>query len=264
VPFIQTDAAVNPGNSGGPLFDLQGNVIGINSQIYSQSGGYEGLSFAIPIDIAVNVEDQLLHNGKVTRGRLGVTIQALTQGLADSFGLDKPAGALVSAVEPRSPAARAGLRAGDVILKLNGREVTDSGQLPAEIAAMKPGTTVRLEVLQKGMRDDVNVTVGELKDTQVASADMGTPGHGRLGLTVRPLTPEERSEAGDNGGVLVEEASGAATRAGIRPGDVIVSVNGTPIKSAQQLRELVRKAGHRIALLVQRDDVKIFVPVDLG
>jgi serine protease Do len=264
VPFIQTDVPVNPGNSGGPLVDLNGDVVGINSQIYSHSGGYEGLSFAIPIDIAVNVENQLLQHGKVTRGRLGVTIQAVTQGLADSFGLDKPTGALVSTVEPGSAAASAGLRSGDVILKLNDKDVADAGQLPAEVAAMKPGTSVKLEVLHKGARRNINVTLGELKDTQVAAADAGVRGHGRLGLAVRPLTPEERSEAGDNGGVLVEEASGAAARAGIQPGDVIVSVNGTSIKSAKQLRELVRKAGHRIALLVQRDEVKIFVPMDLG
>jgi serine protease Do len=264
VPFIQTDVAVNPGNSGGPLFDLDGSVIGINSQIYSRSGGYEGLSFAIPIDIAVNVENQILGHGKVTRGRLGVTIQDVTQALADSFGLAGPSGALISSVDPDSPAAKAGLEAGDVIVKLNGEPVTVSGRMPAEVARMKPGTVVEIQVLHKGVKKDVEVKLGELKDTQIAATE-ATEGHpGHLGLTVRPLTPDERSGVGESHGLLVENVAGAAARAGIQPGDVILSVNGADVRTARQLRELAAKGGKHVALLVDRDGQKLFVPVDAG
>ena len=264
VPFIQTDAPVNPGNSGGPLINMKGEVVGINSQIYSHSGGYEGLSFAIPIDIAANVEQQIVEHGHVTRGRLGVTIQDMTQALADSFGLKTLEGALVSTVEPGSPAAKAGLEPGDVLLKFNGQRVDNSAQLPVQVAEIKPGTTVKLELLRKGTTKELNVTVGELQNTTVAQEETGTQNHGRLGLMVRPLTPEERQQTGDNTGLLVENSSGPAAQAGIQPGDVIVAMNGTPVTSAKQLSELVARAGKHVALLVQRENVKIFVPVDLG
>jgi len=264
VPFIQTDVPVNPGNSGGPLFNMRGEVVGINSQIYSHSGGYEGLSFAIPIDIAANVEHQILEHGRVTRGHLGVAIQDVTQGLADSFGLKTPEGVLVSTVEPGSPAAEAGLKPGDVILRFDGKTIGNSAELPAQVAATKPGTTVKLDVTRNGVTRELSVTVGELHNQTVAEAGPSAQSHGRLGLTVRPLTPEERRQAGDSNGLLVEDATGPAAQAGIQSGDVIIAVNGTPVRTAKQLGELAAKAGKHVALLVQRDQSRIFVPLDLG
>ena len=264
VPFIQTDVPVNPGNSGGPLFNMQGEVIGINAQIFSRTGGYEGLSFAIPMDIASNVEHQILASGHVTRAHLGVTIQDVTQGLADSFGLKKVEGALISNVEPGGPAAKAGLESGDVILKFNGEPISSSTQLPVQVSGTKPGSVIILEVLHKGESKDVKVTLGTLRDANVAAAEPGIPDHGRLGLMVRPLTSEERQQSGDAGGVLVENATGAAAQAGIQRGDIIVAMNGTPVNSARQLQELAAKAGKHVALLVQRNEVKLYVPLDLG
>jgi len=264
VPFIQTDVAVNPGNSGGPLFNLKGEVIGINSQIYSRSGGSQGVSFAIPIDVAMNVENQILKNGKVTRGQLGVTIQDVNQALADSFGLKAPAGALVSSVANDSPAAKAGLQAGDVITRYNGAEVATSSQLPLLVARAAPGSTAKLEILRDGRTRELEVTVGEAQATKVAAADKDTANHGRLGIAARSLSPEERRQAGVNGGVLVQDASGAAANAGIQQGDVILSLNGKPVKDVEELRALVSKAGRNVALLVLRDDARIFVPVELG
>jgi serine protease Do len=263
VPFIQTDVAVNPGNSGGPLFNMKGEVIGINSQIYSRSGGYQGLSFAVPIDVALKVQDQLLQHGRVTRGRLGVGIQDVNQALAESFGLKKPAGALVSSVEKDSPAARAGIQPGDVIVRYNGTEVATSAQLPVLVSNTKPGEVAKLDVVRKGDAKRIDVTVGELKAEKVAAADSAGE-HGRLGVAVRPLSPEERQQVGVSGGLVVENATGAAALAGIQPGDVILSVNNTPVKNVEQLKQLVAKAGKRVALLVQREDAKMYVPVDLG
>jgi len=264
VPFIQTDVAVNPGNSGGPLFNMKGEVIGINSQIYSDTGGYQGLSFAVPIEVAAKVQDQLVAHGKVTRGRLGITIQGVNQALADSFGLGKPMGALVSSVEKGSPAEKAGVEPGDVIVKLDGNEVADSSDLPARVAEIKPGATAKLEVIRKGVTKQLEVTVGELKDKKVAASSDAQQESGRLGVAVRPLDPEEQRQAGVKGGLLVENASGAAARAGIRRGDVLLAVNGTPIESVDQLRTLMSKADKRVAILVQREEARIFVPVELG
>ena len=263
VPFIQTDVAVNPGNSGGPLFNMKGEVIGINSQIFSRSGGYQGLSFAIPIDLAVKVKDQLQKYGKVSRGRLGVAIQEVNQQLADSFGLKRPHGALVASVDADGPAAKAGVKAGDVILKFNGREIARSAELPAQVADVKPGAKATLEISRNGATREIEVKVGELKGVEVASLNPSDAEHGRLGLAVRPLSPEERKQAG-SGGLVVEQASGPAARAGIRRGDLVLAVNGTPIKSIAQLRAMVAKSGKNLALLIQRDEGKIFVPVDLG
>jgi serine protease Do len=263
VPFIQTDVAVNPGNSGGPLFNMKGEVIGINSQIYSRSGGYQGLSFAVPIDVALKVQDQLLQHGRVTRGRLGVGIQDVNQALADSFGLKKPAGALVSSVENDSPAARAGLQAGDVIVRYNGIEVATSVQLPALVSNTAPGGVARLDIVRKGENRQLEVTIGELKSEKVAVADSAVAERGRLGVAVRPLSPEEKRQVGA-GGLVVENATGAAATAGIQPGDVILSVNNTPVSNVEQLKQLIAKAGKRIAILVQREDAKMYVPVDLG
>ena len=264
VPFIQTDVAVNPGNSGGPLFNMKGEVIGINSQIFSQTGGYQGLSFAVPVEVASKVQDQLVAHGKVTRARMGVSIQNVNQALAESFGLSKPTGALVSSVEKGSPAEKAGIEPGDVIVKFDGKEVADSAQLPARVAEMKPGATAKLEIVRKGSTKELNVTVGELKEGKVATAGGGVQQEpGRLGVAVRPLNPDEQ-QSGAKEGLVVENVTGPAARAGIQPGDVILSVNGTSIHSADQLRSLVSKAGKHIAILVQREETRIFVPVDLG
>ena len=264
VPFIQTDVAVNPGNSGGPLFNMAGEVIGINSQIYSRSGGYQGLSFAIPIDVVMNVEEQIVKHGKVQRGRLGISIQQLDQALADSFGMKKPGGALVSSVENDSPAAKAGLEPGDVILAVNGKEISGSSELPPLIANILPGSSAKLQVWRKGGSREIDVKVGSQKADKVANAEGKEAGQGLLGLALRPLTPDERRQLGDQNGLLVENVSGAAARAGIRPGDLVLSVNGEPVVNVEQLRGLVAKASKRVALLIQRDDAKLFVPIELG
>lgn len=263
VPFIQTDVAVNPGNSGGPLFSLNGAVVGINSQIYSRSGGYQGLSFAIPIEIAMKVEQQIEQHGHVEHGRFGIAIQRVNQALAESFGMKKPTGALVSSVDKGSPAAKAGIEPGDVILELNGKTITNYNDLPPLVADMKPGTEARAQLWHNGSARTVTVIVGELKDDKVAS-NTGNLDKGRLGLSVRPLTPEERQQADVSGGLVVQESSGPAAMAGIEPGDIILSLNGNPVTSVDQLRSLVAKSAKHVALLVQRGDSKLFVPIELG
>ena len=264
VPFLQTDVAVNPGNSGGPLFNLNGEVIGINSQIYSGTGGYQGLSFAIPIDVAVKVKDQLVRTGKVTRGRIGVGIQDVNQSLADSFGLKTPAGALISSVEPGSPAAKAGIEPGDVVLKVDDREIKRTLDLSGAVADLKPGSTAKLEVWRKGSARTLNVTAGEMKPAKTAAATPTDEESGRLGLAVRELSAEELKGSDLKGGLLVENVSGPAARAGIRPGDVVLAANGTPLKGVDDLRAQVGKSKKNVALLVQRDDARIFIPVTLG
>jgi len=256
VPFIQTDAAVNPGNSGGPLFNLRGEVIGINSQIYSRTGGYQGLAFAIPVDVAANVKTQLVQHGKVERGRIGVSIQEVSQSLAQSFGLDRPRGALVAQVEDGSPAAKAGLKPGDVLLSVNGRPIDRSAEVPPLVAAVKPGSKATLEVWRDGSSRKLDVTVGALKGDQVAAAPRGeaSADTGKLGLAVRP----------SDEGLVVENATGAAARAGIRAGDVVTAVNGKPVKSVNDLRAAAEKAKGTVALLVRRGDASIFVPVEVG
>ena len=263
VPFIQTDVAVNPGNSGGPLFNMKGEVIGINSQIYTHTGGYQGLSFAIPIDMAIKVKDQLQKYGKVSRGRLGISIQEVNQKLADSFGLKRAGGALVSSVDEHGPAGKAGMKPGDVILKLNGDDVLQYSELPLRVADLKPGSRASIEIWRNGDSRTLEVTVGELAKTeQVATNDSDQEG-GRLGVGVRPLSAEERQAVGSSG-LVVETVSGAAARAGILPGDILLSINSTPIQSIAQLRAKLAKAGKNVALLVQREHAKIFVPVDLS
>jgi serine protease Do len=264
VPFIQTDVAVNPGNSGGPLFNMAGEVIGINSQIYSRTGGYQGLSFAIPIDVAISIQDQILKHGKVRRGRLGISIQEVNQSLAESFGLAKPTGALISSVEKDSPAARGGLESGDVILSVDGREIQSSSELPPIIAGIRPGDSTRLRIWRKGKTREIKVKVGSANPEDVADSDSKETRSGKLGLTLRPLRPEEARRLDDGTGLMVESASGAAARAGIRAGDVVLSVNGEPVSSTKQLLALVAKASKRVALLIWRGEAKLFVPVDLG
>ena len=264
VPFIQTDAAVNPGNSGGPLFNLAGEVIGINSQIFSRSGGFQGLAFAIPIDVALNVRDQIVAHGKVSHGRLGVTVQEVNQALAENFGLPAPAGALVSSVQKGGPGAAAGLEPGDVILKLDGEAVTRSSDLPPKVAALKPGAEVTLDVWRDGKAKTLKATIGEREPVKTAAADKADASQGKLGVVVRPLSPDEQRDSKVSGGVVVEDVAGAAAKAGVRPGDVIVSVNRTPVKDPAQLKSLVASAGKTAALLIQREEGRIFIPVPLG
>jgi serine protease Do len=265
VPFIQTDVAVNPGNSGGPLFNMAGEVVGINSQIYSRTGGYMGLSFAIPIDTAIKVKDDLVKYGKVNRGRIGVVIQGVSEGLANSFGLDKPRGALVSAVEPGSPADKAGLKAGDIILSVEGKSVEQSIELPRIVGETKPGAALHMKVWRQGATRDVQVTVGEMPAQQAAAAASGEAVKpAKLGVVVRPLSPEERKSRGVDGGVVVEQVDGPAARAGIQPGDVILAFGDQKVESAEQLRRLVDKSKGSIAVLVKRDEATIYVPVKIG
>ncbi|HXC38450.1 MAG TPA: DegQ family serine endoprotease [Burkholderiales bacterium] len=264
VPFIQTDVAINPGNSGGPLFNLNGEVVGINSQIYSRSGGYMGLSFAIPIDVAMNIKDQLQKTGKVSHGKLGVTIQPVTRDLAESFGLAKAEGALISNVEPGGPAEKAGLQSGDVLLAINGKPVDQSSDVPRAIGDMHAGERANLKVWRKGATRDVTVALGEMNQDTVAEAPEAAQQGGKLGLALRPLSPEERGQIKSDGGLVVEEATGPAAQAGIRQGDVLLAFNGEKISSVEQLRKLVGKAKGKVAVLVQRDDARIYVPVNLG
>jgi len=265
VPFIQTDVAINPGNSGGPLLNTRGEVVGINSQIYSRSGGYQGVSFAIPIDVAIQVKDQIVATGKASHARLGVAVQEVNQTFADSFKLDKPEGALVSNVEKGGPADQAGLRSGDVIRKVDGDAIVASGDLPAVIGQKKPGSKVTLDVWRQGERQQFSAKLGDASEKASAVAKNDTPaGGGKLGLALRPLQPQERREAAVDGGLLIEDAGGPAALAGVQAGDVLLAINGTPAKSVEQVREAVNKADKSVALLIQRDGDRIFVPVRIG
>ncbi len=267
VPFIQTDVAVNPGNSGGPLFNLAGEVIGINSQIFSRTGGYMGVSFAIPIDVARNVEDQLVKSGRVVRGRIGVTIQDVNAQLAESFGLDRPRGALVSSVEKDGPAAKAGLQPGDVILAVNGKPIERYGELSGSIAAMKPGSDAALEVWRGGKKQSLSVKVAELKEQQQQARlggkqkERATNQASQFGLTVRPLDPQEKEQAETQGNLVVEEVTGPAAAAGVQPGDIILGVNGKRVKTVKELQDEAKNSGKNVALLIQREDAQIFVPL---
>ncbi|MBT2325128.1 DegQ family serine endoprotease [Variovorax paradoxus] len=265
VPFIQTDVAINPGNSGGPLMNTRGEVVGINSQIYSRSGGYQGVSFAIPIDVAIQVKDQIVATGKASHARLGVAVQEVNQTFADSFKLDKPEGALVSNVEKGSPADQAGLRSGDVIRKVDGQPIVASGDLPALIGQKKPGSKITLEVWRQGAREELSAKLGDAseKASQVAKNNERSGG-GKLGLALRPLQPQEKREAAVESGLLIEETGGPAALAGVQAGDVLLAINGTPARSVEQVRDVVNKADKSIALLIQRDGDRIFVPVRIG
>jgi serine protease Do len=263
-PFIQTDVAVNPGNSGGPLLNAAGQVIGVNSQIYSRSGGYMGLSFAIPANVAANVAQQLKEHGKVNHGRLGIGIQGLDQSLAQSFDLPDSNGALVGTVEKDSPADKAGFKTGDVIRKIDNQPVTDSTDVTSRIGNMAPGTKVNIEVWRDDKPVALTATIGSFDNAeQVASNANPSLSHEKLGLAVRPLTPDEKQEVG-HGGLVVENANGPAALAGIQPGDVIVSVGATKVTTIEGLRQQVEKAGKHVALLIERNGQKIFVPVRIG
>ncbi len=268
VSFIQTDVPINPGNSGGPLFNVRGEVIGINSQIFSQTGGYMGLSFAIPIDVAMNVEEQLIRVGHVVRGRIGVMIQDVNAQIADSFGLDRPRGALVSSVEPNGPAQKAGLKPGDVILAVNGEGIDRYGQLSERIANSKPGSDVHLTIWRNRTESQLDVHVALLNEHEERTATRSAPGHGtgesaRLGLTLRSLTPEEKQQAQTEGNLVVEQATGPAAEAGIEPGDVILGVNGKSVHSLTELEQAVKGAGKTFALRIQRQDTEGYYPLQL-
>ena len=270
VPFIQTDVAVNPGNSGGPLFNINGEVVGINSQIYSRSGGYMGLSFAIPVNTATSVAKQLAANGRVERGWLGVGIQTLNGELAKSFGLDKPVGALVGQVDPAGPASKAGLEPGDVILEFNGKPLSQSSELPPLVGETKPGTKVELKVWRDKKAREIDVTVAALKpagDEVVAANADGGQKPGILNVQVSALTPEQREASGiESGGVLVVGvAAGPAERAGVNAGDIILQVGGRDVGSPQELAGLAKTLpkGEPVPLLIQREEARLFLPLTI-
>jgi len=270
VPFIQTDVAINPGNSGGPLFNMKGEVVGINSQIYSRSGGYMGISFAIPIDVAMEVQGQLRANGKVSRGRIGVVIQEVTKDLAESFGLSKAQGAAISSVDKGSPAEKAGLEAGDVILKFDGKSISNSSDLSRFVGATRPGTKVSMQVWKKGGNRDLSVIVGEIPDEKIAakagkSAKSSEVSTNRLGLVLSELTEEQKRELKVNAGVLVEDIRSNAARADLRSGDIILALISRgisiEIKSIDQFNKLLAQTDKsaNVTLLVRRGELQTFV-----
>jgi serine protease Do len=269
VPFIQTDVAINPGNSGGPLFNLAGEVVGINSQIISRSGGFLGLSFAIPIDLAMDVVAQLKDKGRVSRGWLGVLIQPVDRELAESFGLDKPAGALVSQVMTNSPAEKAGFQVGDVVIRFNGQDIGRSGQLPQVVGMLAPGTRADAVVMRDGKRRTLKVTVGELPDDVQAGAQprgADKAPEQALGLTVEALSPEELATLNVPQGVrVVEVSAGPAGRAGIRRGDVLVTLNNKPVSDPQALNTLAATLPEQgvVPALVYQDGNPRFLAIRL-
>ncbi len=270
VPFIQTDVAINPGNSGGPLFNLNGEVVGINSQIFSGTGGYMGISFAIPIEVAQNVVDQLKSDGRVRRGLIGVQVQRVDRVMAESLGLDVPSGALVAQVTPDGAAAKAGVQVGDVILSFNGRRINSSEDLPPIVGTVRPGTKAQMEVFRDGRRRTLDVTVGEAQSDPEAvtasSRDSGqASGANRIGLAVQALTGEQREQLGlgVDEGVLVNRASGAAARAGLTRGDVVLRVGRTGIGSVEAFDRAVKdiKTGDSVMLLIRRGESNSFIPL---
>ena len=271
VPFIQTDVAINPGNSGGPLFNLRGEVVGINSQIFSRSGGFMGISFAIPIDQAMDIQQQLRTRGRVSHGRMGVSIQEVTRDVAEAFGLPKASGALVNSVEPNGPAARAGIEPGDVILRFDGKPVAASSDLPRMVGAMKPGTKAQIEVWRKGQVRTLTVTVGEFQDERVASNKPATRGVGeatnsRLGIAVSDLSAEQKQQMRLNAGILVVDIR-PGSRIDLRPGDIILALTSKgdtqDIRTVQQFNQLIGQLDGRTpaTLLIRRSNVQIFVPI---
>ena len=272
VPFIQTDVAINPGNSGGPLFNLDGEVVGVNSQIYSQSGGFQGVSFSIPISVAAKVASQLKEHGKVARGWLGVVVQEVDRTLAQNFGLDKPEGALVARVVPNSPAERAGFRPGDVILSYNDEILASSTALPPLVGSSDPGEIATLKVMRERKKITIKAELGKLDAQQDTLADAGTvpaprAPAGPLGLVVKPLNADQRRDAQVvSGGVLVEDVGdGAALRAGVRPGDVLLQISGQQVDSPQRLAEVVSRLtpGVSVPVLLQRRGAPLFLPMDI-
>lgn len=266
VPFIQTDVAVNPGNSGGPLFNTRGEVIGINSQIFSRSGGYQGLSFAIPIDLALKIKQQIVDTGEVHHARLGVLIQEINQSLANAFALPTPAGALVAQVMVDGPADQAGIKTGDVIQAVGERKIVSSGELPSLIALSTPGTSVALTVWRDGKAQLINAKLGDAQAKPVKVATVQPIDHEKasLGLTLRPLQPKELEAIGADQGLAVAEVSGPARSAGVRAGDVILSVNSTPVKTINEVRAAVGQSKGAVALLLMRGKSRVFLPIRIS
>src|SRR5581483_1966420 len=273
VPFIQTDVAINPGNSGGPLFNTKGEVVGVNSQIFSQTGGYMGVSFAIPIDVAVKAAKQLKEHGKVTRGWLGVVVQEVDRALAQSFGMARPEGALIARVVPGGPADQAGLKTGDIILSFNGQELATSSALPPMVGNSDPGDHARLKVMREGKNLDIAVEVGTLEassgEAPVDQADRGPPAPAPMsvGVVVRALSSDERARAQVvSGGVMVSEVrEGAGREAGLRPGDIILSIAGNEIDSPDRFTEVIGRLqpGQSAPLLVQRRGTPVFLALEI-
>jgi serine protease Do len=271
VPFIQTDVAINPGNSGGPLFNMKGEVVGINSQIYSRTGGYMGLSFAIPIDVATDISNQLKDTGKVSRGRIGVMIQEVTKELAELFGLAKPSGALVTLVQKGGPAEEAGIKSKDVIMRFDGKAVSTSSDLPRIVGATKPGSKVSIQVWRNGSTKKMIVLVDEFpSDEKIASRGSKKSKvpdtSNRIGLALRELTNNEKKQLEVNSGLLVEAIRpGIASRVGIRPGDIILGINNQDAVTVEQFNQLLNKSkeGRNIALLVKRGNTTSFITMQL-
>ncbi len=269
VPFIQTDVAINPGNSGGPLFNLRGEVVGVNSQIYSKNGGSMGLSFSIPIDVALDISNQLKTTGRISRGWLGIAIQEITKELAESFGMKNTNGALVAGVERNSPADKAGLEAGDVIVKFDNKAIIASSDLPRAVASTKPGKVSQLEVLRKGSVKALPVTVGEMPTDQAeapaVTKESAKPEANKLGLTLRDLTPAQKKKLNGKTGLLVAESTGAAAQAGIRRGDVVLGLNNNDAPSVDAFNKQVNAipVGKTVALLVLRGESTLYVPIKI-
>ena len=267
VPFIQTDVAINPGNSGGPLFNLAGEVVGVNSQIYSRSGGSLGLSFSIPIDVAIDISNQLKDTGTITRGWLGVAIQELTKELAESFGMKNTNGALIAGVEKGGPADKGGLEAGDVITKFDSKSIVTSSDLPRVVGSTKPNKLVKVEVLRKGKTKNLSFRIGEMPtdDIQVSQNNKAPAKEvaNRIGLTLKALTPQQKKKLNGKNGLLVVNSTGAAAEAGIRRGDVVLGLNNSETQSVEQFNQQINavRAGKTIAVLVQRDDSTLYIPI---
>ena len=267
VPFIQTDVAINPGNSGGPLINMRGEVVGINSQIYSRSGGFQGISFAIPIDEAVRVSDQLRSKGKVTRGRIGVSIDSVTPELAESLGLAKAEGALVRAVEAGSPAAKAGVEPGDIIVKFDDKPIVKAGDLPRIVGNTAPGAKSKLTVWRRGGLKELTLTVAQFDGDNVAKAEVPNKSAQAsaqvLGLTVRDLSAEERQQLGAGAGVVVMTAQGPAARVGLREGDLLLQVGNTQVNNTKDFEKVVTALpkDKTVPLLIRRGDWVQYVAI---
>ena len=265
VPFIQTDVPINPGNSGGPLFNMRGEVVAMNSQIYSKNGGYQGVSFAIPIDVAMEVATQLRTGGKVSRGWLGVVIQEVTADLAESFGLDRPRGALIAEVQEGGPGEKFGLQASDVILKFDGKPIENARDLPRMVGASKPGMKAPVQIWRKGAARELNVVLGELPGDGKQESGKGSKAYSRGGLVLTELTSEQRRELKLGYGLLVEESTGDAARSGIRVGDILLAVNNAEVRTVEAFRKAIAAVpvGKSAAILVRRGDGSIYIPLKI-